>query len=533
VVDQQNSGRTANPIQTNLIKTSIAPDLLARLALPAGQDAAVDQPPVFAAIVEMNATFPGGSRVARAMLLRRFLTERQKAKVAVPDAGLARHSMTGMRVRSIDGTDRLFDPIDQLSIRNSLFTDNFLFGEFTQDTINRLGDVAIRIGQDQVTLIHKIWDDHEVERCVFASIRTVKCDAAQAAFAAAGRGIVWAVADTGIDASHPHFKTHDTLGVGRGLRHRDFTEIYATPEQASKAALTDTDGHGTHVAGIIAGETLPQRGRPLRIRRSIRTSDVDNAPKEELTDHEGAISGLSPLAKILSLKVLRAGDKGHVSYVLASIGYLQTLNENGRHLRIHGLNLSLGYPFRPEWFGAGQSPLCVEVDRLVRSGVVVVVAAGNGGYGTVNTQQGHSEAASHGATIADPGNADLAITVGSTHRDMPHTYGVSYFSAKGPTADGRMKPDIVAPGERIISCARLDETARKENFAPFREDSGTSMAAPHVSGVAAAFMSVRTEFIGRPEQLKEILLRSATDLKRRPEYQGAGLVDVMRALQAV
>ena len=56
-------------------------------------------------------------------------------------------------------------------------------------------------------------------------------------------------------------------------------------------------------------------------------------------------------------------------------------------------------------------------------------------------------------TINDPGNADLAITVGSTHRDMPHVYGVSYFSSKGPTGDGRLKPDLVAPGEKIISCA--------------------------------------------------------------------------------
>jgi serine protease AprX len=60
--------------------------------------------------------------------------------------------------------------------------------------------------------------------------------------------------------------------------------------------------------------------------------------------------------------------------LLAAIGYIQTLNAFGRNLKVHGLNLSLGYPFRPEWFAAGQSPLCVEVDRLVKSGVVVVAA---------------------------------------------------------------------------------------------------------------------------------------------------------------
>src|SRR5262245_29153650 len=78
-----------------------------------------------------------------------------------------------------------------------------------------------------------------------------------------------------------------------------------------------------------------------------------------------------------------------------------------------------------------------------------VTAAGNGGYGIVNTYSETGERATHMGTIADPGNANLAITVGSTHRDMPHSYGVSYFSARGPTSDGRMKPDLVAPGERI------------------------------------------------------------------------------------
>jgi serine protease AprX len=174
----------------------------------------------------------------------------------------------------------------------------------------------------------------------------------------------------------------------------------------------------------------------------------------------------------------------------------------------------------------------VEVDQLVKSGVVVVVAAGNGGYGVVTTDQG-SQAAAHALTIDDPGNADLPITVGSTHRDKPHTYGVSFFSGRGPTADGRMKPDLVAPGERIVSCALMKDPMRPADAVPFREKSGTSMAAPHVSGAAAAFLSVRQEFVGAPQRVKEILQLGATDLKRRPEFQGAGLVDLMRALQSV
>ena len=142
-------------------------------------------------------------------------------------------------------------------------------------------------------------------------------------------------------------------------------------------------------------------------------------------------------------------------------------------------------------------------------------------------------------TINDPGNAERAITVGSTHRDAPHAYGVSYFSSKGPTGDGRRKPDLVAPGERITSCA-AGRAARggaggdgPDDTAVYVEDSGTSMAAPHVSGAIAALLSVRREFIGCPEEVKRIVVESATSLGRTAEFQGAGLLDLMRALQSV
>jgi serine protease AprX len=197
--------------------------------------------------------------------------------------------------------------------------------------------------------------------------------------------------------------------------------------------------------------------------------------------------------------------------------------------RIHGINMSLGYPFEPRWFACGHSPLCDVVDRLAKTGVVVVVAAGNNGYGM--TEIGNSGMWGQGLsmTITDPGNAEHAITVGSTHCEMPHMYGVSYFSSKGPTGDGRNKPDILAPGEKILSCASTHSGVP----ALYREDSGTSMAAPHVSGAIAAFLSVRREFIGCGDTIKEIFLKSALDLKRDRWMQGSGLLDLLRALQSV
>jgi subtilisin family serine protease len=157
-----------------------------------------------------------------------------------------------------------------------------------------------------------------------------------------------------------------------------------------------------------------------------------------------------------------------------------------------------------------------------------VIAAGNTGRGFE-------------LTINDPGNAELAITVGSTHRDMPHIYGVSYFSSKGPTGDGRRKPDLLAPGEKIVSCGAGPELATftakaglgGKPGAYYIERSGTSMAAPHVSGVVAGFLSIRREFIGRPEQVKKLLMETATDLGREGAFQGSGLVDMMRSIQAV
>jgi serine protease AprX len=420
-----------------------------------------------------------------------------------------------------------------------LTSHQYVFASLDADAIRRLVRLDTRDGKAPRTkrAIYHIWPDFPLNRLINKSISTVKADAAHNAFAAFGQDIVWAVIDSGIDARHPHFRQHQNLLLREPLAHQDFTSARGQP-------LVDRYGHGTHVAGIIAGAMSGGRILATTIHRDER------GEPREVTTPLTAIAGMAPRAKLLSLKVLDVDGKGdgtgRASAIIRALEYIQKVNGDGRRLLVHGVNLSVGYDFQPEWFACGQSPLCVEVNRLVKSGVVVVVAAGNSGYGFVESATADTSRVAAGLdlTINDPGNADLAITVGSTHRDMPHIYGVSYFSSKGPTGDGRMKPDVLAPGEKIISAdssqrqpvahgPRARSTKRAATVARYREDSGTSMAAPHVSGVIAAFLSIRREYIGHPEEVKRIFMSTATDLQRAPYFQGRGLIDVMRAIQSV
>ena len=394
-------------------------------------------------------------------------------------------------------------------------------------------------------LIYKIWPDFKLKPLIDRSVATVKADAAFRSYSATGAGIVWALIDSGIEQKHIHFKEYQTLDDASVAElHRDFTRPGEPDKSTAGAALTDNYGHGTHVAGIIAGG-LPADtpGKPpaeYQVYEGVLTARPDGTHCKALRSRKVGpeqLRGVAPLCKLVSLKVLDDDGEGKASDIIRAMRYIrEDVNADPKLLRIHGVNISIGYDFDAEMFACGQSPLCVEVDRLVRSGVVVVVAAGNTGYGKIFAQEKAAKAGLSN-TINDPGNASLAITVGATHRDMPHTYGVSYFSSKGPTGDGRLKPDLVAPGERITSCAAgallPDASANPGAVGAYIDDSGTSMAAPHVSGAIAAFLSIRREFIQRPEDVKRIFMESATPLGRERYFEGRGLVDLMRAIQSV
>ncbi len=401
-------------------------------------------------------------------------------------------------------------------------TPQYLFARLTGPVMREV----VRLDRERTPrAIYRIWPDFDVSAFINKSVATVKADAARKSFGADGDGITWAVIDSGIWGEHPHFHYPDYKTLQPVVEHRDFTV-------ENTGALIDENGHGTHVAGIIAGRQKAADGKKL-VAVEVHRDENDDVKSVPVLLEE--MSGVAPKCKLVSLKVLNAQGKGKVRYMLKALAYVQEMNGNGVRLQIHGVNMSLGHRFEPEWFACGQSPLCVEIDRLVKSGVVVVVAAGNTGYGFFESSSAVSSGVGMDVTINDPGNADLAITVGSTHRFMPHVYGVSYFSSKGPTGDGRAKPDLVAPGEKIVSCAagKLMKDAAPAQDCDYVETSGTSMAAPHVSGAVAAFLSVRTEFIGRAERVKEIFVSTATDLKRDRYFQGAGLLDLMRALQSV
>ena len=388
-------------------------------------------------------------------------------------------------------------------------------------------------------LIYRVWPDLVLRAHLDRSVTTIKADAARRTFGSAGAGVVWGVLDSGIDATHPHFAANKTLTAAAVAKlHRDFT-IQSSPD-AKPSPLTDAFGHGTHVAGIIAGQA-PEDAKLLRIAHDEPTAQ--DLPQWVLrTLPAGAtLSGVAPKANLVSLKVLDDTGNTLSSGVIQAIDYVRTVNGGGRDLQIHGVNLSLGCAWPPTEFAAGQSPLCRELDLLVGTGVVAVVSAGNAGAG--GTLEGlSSDIYGQLSTITDPGNAACAITVGSVHRYRPHTYGVTFDSSKGPTLDGRLKPDLVAPGEGITSAATGQMIAGVPPLAPAKgdppklarycEDTGTSMSAAHVSGAVAAFLSARDEYVGQPEMVKKLFRDTSIDLGRHEFYQGAGLIDLLAALSS-
>jgi subtilisin family serine protease len=353
--------------------------------------------------------------------------------------------------------------------------------------------------------IETIWRDAAKRALIYQSTNTIQCRPANHSYGATGRRIAWAVLDTGIRATHPQFERYDNV-----VAQWNCADLGA-PKPIGPDA--DDHGHGTHVAAIIAGSY------------EVKLKPGDDEPTQ--------FAGMAPEVQLHGYKVLDSQGNGQDSYIIKALDHIASINEATGELVIHGVNLSLGGDFDPKVFGCGHTPLCQELRRLWRQGVVVVIAAGNEGYAVLQAASGMIQA-NIDLSIGDPANLDEAIAVGSVHKTNPHTYGISFFSSRGPTADGRLKPDVVAPGERILSACHqfpagnpMDQLTAEELYV---EMSGTSMAAPHVSGLIASFLSLRREFIGYPDRVKQMLLKSAVDLQRDRYVQGYGLPNLIMML---
>ncbi len=392
------------------------------------------------------------------------------------------------------------------------------------------------------------------------SVETIKGDAARRLFDLSCTKLTWAVVDSGIDASHPAFgkgesasSDHISVDQSRVRAAYDFTLLGEIMDLAGSPAQADRERLQKRF-NLASGEAR-DLGRRIRAGREVDWGLLKTALKvslpyaEALHPHgthvagilagcgglsdgeDDASLGVCPDINVIDIRVLDREGKGDEFQIIAALQFIRHLNSGLERPVVQGVNLSLQMLHDVREYACGRTPVCEEAERLVASGVVVVASAGNRGFaatgpavGTIdNDLGGQSVGGYEDISITDPGNAEAVITVGSTHRSEPHTYGVSFFSSRGPTGDGRIKPDLLAPGEKVLGPIP---------DALYESMDGTSQAAPHISGAAALLMARNRELIGRPVEIKDVLLKTATDLGRKSDFQGRGLVDVLRALQA-
>lgn len=298
-----------------------------------------------------------------------------------------------------------------------------------------------------------------------------------------GTGIGIAEIDSGVRTGHP-----DLVNPMTGASRVVYSESFISGLDAS-----DQYGHGTHVAGLLAGN-----GR----------------------SSGGWMRGIAQNANILNLRVLDANGAGADSGVISAIQRAIQLKST---YNVRVINLSLG---RPVFESYALDPLCQAVEQAWKSGIVVVVAAGNYGRDNSFNTGGYG-------LIAAPGNDPYVITVGATNThatDSTSDDTVASYSSKGPTLlDHVVKPDLVAPGNRIVSLiangSTLDTNYPKDEVPPseygsysttpiYFRLSGTSMATPIVSGTVALMLQ-RIPYLS-PDQVKIRLMKTAT--KSYPLY---------------
>jgi subtilisin family serine protease len=298
-----------------------------------------------------------------------------------------------------------------------------------------------------------------------------------------GTGVKVAVLDSGVDRHHPHLK------VARSVT-------------ACDEAATIPGSHGTHCAGILASQ-------------------------------DKVYGGIAPQVTLLNVKVLRADGTGRHTFVTKGI-------DLAMDLQAHVLSISIGFNHLPVWSQGGHGwtcrkghcPLCTAVDNAtVLGNAVVVVAAGND-HEHAEALRNWGDGKSFDTELGCPGQARGALTVAAMTK---RTFKPASFSSHGPTADGRAKPDLIAPGVNITSTVPVP---RRKDGKPYRRPprsrsfgrkSGTSMATPLVAGAVALLIQERLdrERPYRAAEMRKLTLRQAVATTRYPpRIAGQGRLDL-------
>lgn len=278
-----------------------------------------------------------------------------------------------------------------------------------------------------------------------------------------GKNVCVAIIDTGISL-HPDF-------IYRKNRITAFYDILK-----GRMEPYDDSGHGTHVAGILAGTGAASAGKYM---------------------------GVAPECSLVSVKVLDRKGNGNIADVLAGFSWIM---RNKERYNIRVLNISVGTAIDKEY--NEDSDLVRGVNELWDAGIVVVAAAGNNGP--------------QPQSIGSPGNSRKVITVGASDDNVLVELDGSRirdYSSRGPTRNCIKKPDIVVPGSNIVSCSYRGGYTVK---------SGTSMATPVVSGAVALLLSRYPEMT--PREVKLRLKTRAVDMGMPHGKQGWGLLDIEKLL---
>jgi len=316
--------------------------------------------------------------------------------------------------------------------------------------------------------VFRVERDFPVGATMDAADRDFGTEAARTTFGVTGAGIEVCVVDTGVDPAHEQLDSKTSIGS---------TSIAFYDVVNGRTVPYDDHGHGTHVASIAVGDG---------------TGGPDAA----------GFGGVAPAASLSAAKVLDAAGSGTASQVIAGIDWCAARSS------VRVISMSLGSGTSSD----GQDSISREVNSAVLNhGDVVVVAAGNSG--------------DEPRTVGSPGAAEQALTVGAgaewsaASGAANHSDGVylAYFSSRGPTLDGRTKPDVTAPGVSI--------TAADAGTGGYVTFSGTSMATPFVSGTVALALEAQPSWT--PADVRSATEGTAQD--RGPAGKdgdwGAGLLD--------